>query len=67
MIQMNLFTKQKQTHRLREQTYSYQGGRWGGIDWDFRIDMYTLPYLKQITSKDLLYSTGNTAEYSVVT
>ena len=23
VIQMNLFTKQKQTHRLREQIYSY--------------------------------------------
>ena len=22
---MSLFTKQKETHRLREQTYSYQG------------------------------------------
>ena len=25
MIQTNLFTKQKQTHRLREQTYGYGG------------------------------------------
>ena len=24
---MNLFTNQKQTHRLKEQTYSCQGGR----------------------------------------
>ena len=35
---MNLFTKQKQTHRLREQTYGYEGGRVGGRDrlevWD---------------------------------
>ena len=23
------------------------------------VDMYTLPYTKQITNKDLLYSTGN--------
>ena len=29
---MNLFTKQKQTHRLREQTYGYQGGRVGWRD-----------------------------------
>ena len=28
MIQMNLFTKQKQTLRLRKQTYGYQRGRW---------------------------------------
>ena len=45
MIQMNLFTKQ--THRLREQTYGYQGeGRAGGTDLEFGIDMYTLLYLK---------------------
>ena len=28
MLQMNLFTKQKQTHRLGEQTYSYWGEGW---------------------------------------
>ena len=30
MIQMNSFTKQKQTHRLQKQTYGYQKGniRW---------------------------------------
>ena len=68
MIQMNLFTKQKKTHRLRERTYGYQGEGWGGgIDWEFGIDMYTLLYLKQITNKDLLYSTGNSAQYSVIT
>ena len=35
MIQINLFTKQKQTHRLRELTYDYQGDgivRESGID-----------------------------------
>ena len=26
---------------------------------EFGIDMYTLLYLKQITNKELLYSTGN--------
>ena len=29
MIQMNLFTKQKQTHRHRKQTYGYKGERVG--------------------------------------
>ena len=32
MMQMNLFTKQKQTHRLREETYGYHGGRVGEMD-----------------------------------
>ena len=30
-IQMNSFTKQKQSHRCRKQTYDYQGGK-GGRD-----------------------------------
>ena len=37
MIQMNLFTKQKQTHKLRKQIYSYQRGKRGRDklgDWD---------------------------------
>ena len=56
------------THRLRERTYGYQGEKeGGGIDWEFGIDMYTLLHLKQITDKDLLYSTGNSAQYSVIT
>ena len=33
-----------------------------GIDREFGMDMYTLLYLKQITNKDLLYSTGNSAQ-----
>ena len=68
MIQINLFTKQKQTHRLREQTYSYQGEGLGeGIVREFGINMYTVLYLKCITNKDLLYSTGNSAQYYVTT
>ena len=40
------------------------GGRvGGGIVRDFGMDMYTLLYLKWITiNKDLLYSTGNSAQ-----
>ena len=29
MVQMNLFTEQKQTHRPRKQTYGYQRGKVG--------------------------------------
>ena len=36
---MDLFTEQKQTHRLRERTYSHRKGRVrGGIDWVFGTD-----------------------------
>ena len=33
-----------------------------GIDWKFGMDLYTLLYLKQITKRDLLYSTGNSVQ-----
>ena len=46
-IQMNLFTKQKQTHRLRKQTYGYQRGKvGGGINWEVGINIDTLLYIK---------------------
>ena len=38
-----------------------------GIVRQFGTDMYTLLYLKWITNKDLLYSTGNSAQYYVTT
>ena len=31
MIQMNSFTKQKETHRHKKQTYGYPSGKRGGI------------------------------------
>ena len=68
MIQINLFTKQKQTYRLRKQTCGYQRGKVGGErNWEFGIDIYTLLYIKQIINKDLLYSTGDSTEYSAIT
>ena len=63
IVQKNVFTKQKQTHRHRKQTYGYQGVT-GGINWEIGIDMYTTIY--KIDNKDLLYSTGNSTQYSVM-
>ena len=37
-----------------------------GIVTEFGVDVYTLLYLKWITNKDLLYSTGNSAQLSVI-
>ena len=47
MLQVNLFTKQKQTHRLRNELMITSGeGRVGvGKVSEFRIGMYTLLYL----------------------
>ena len=36
-----------------------------GINWE--TDIYTLLYIKLVTNKNLLYSTGNSSQYSVMT
>ena len=47
MIQMNLFTKQKQTDLEKELRVAEQGGRMGeGTVREFGMDMHTLLYLK---------------------
>ena len=38
----------------------------GGINWGIGIDIYTLVYIKQVTNKDLMYSTGKSTQYSVI-
>ena len=61
MTQMNLFinAKQKEPHRLRQRTYGCLEEEWGEeIVREFGINMYTLLYLKWITSKVLLYRQG---------
>ena len=58
MSQMNLSTKEKQTHRHREQTYGSQGVGWGR-DEEFGIRRCKLLYREQKNNKVLLYSMGN--------
>ena len=41
------------------------GGK--GINWEIGTDIYTLLYMKQTTKKDLLYGTGNSTLYSLIT
>ena len=69
IIQMNLFTKQKhsQTQRTNLWLPGGKGGLWEMIDCEPEADMYILVYLKQITNKDLLYSTVDSAQDSVIT
>ena len=55
---MNLFIKQKQSHRCRKQSCGYQGERVGGVNWEIEIDIYMLLYIKQITNKDLKAGEG---------
>ena len=44
-----------------------RGKERGRINWEIGTDIYTLLYIKQITNKDLLNSTGNSTQYSVMT
>ena len=37
------------------------------INWEIGIDIYWLLYIKQITSKNLLHSTGNSTQYCALT
>ena len=61
---MNLFTKQKWTNRYKKiKLMVTKGESERGIYQEFGINRYTLPYIKQITSKDQLYSTGNYVQY----
>ena len=46
VVQMNLFTKQKESHRFRKQSFGYQGYEGGGINWEIGIDIDTLLYVK---------------------
>ena len=56
MIQMNLFTRQKETHRLGKRIYGCQGK---GTVREFGTVMYTLLYSKWITNTD---STWNSTQ-----
>ena len=44
-----------------------KGGREGGMNWEIGIDICTLLCIKWITNENLLYSTGNSTQCSVVT
>ena len=39
----------------------------GEINWGIGIEVYILLHIKQITNKNLPYSTGNSTQYIVIT
>ena len=57
---MNLFTENKQTQGIGEQTCGCQGGgvaRW--MDWEFGVTRCKLVHWEWISNEILLHSTGN--------
>ena len=68
MVQINFFLQNRNnSHRYRKQTYGYQREKGEAINWEIWIDIYILVYIKQITNKNLLYSTGNSLQCSAMT
>ena len=63
---MNVFIKPKQTQRRKKRTWLPKGkAHRAKLEiWDQQIHT---TYIKQITNKDLLYSTGNNIQYLVIT
>ena len=43
-----------------------KGEMWGRVNQELGINIYTPLYLRQIASKALVYSIGNSTQYSVI-
>ena len=60
---MNQSAGQKQTQMQRTNVWTLRGesggGDGGGMNWEIRIDMYTVICIKWITNKNLLYKKIN--------
>ena len=55
MVQMNLYTKQKQTHKHREQICGCQGGREERvIDWEFGVSRCKLLHFHLISHSEVM-------------
>ena len=74
MILLTYRIKKEKTYlqnrnRLTDQRRNLWGQVWeeGRTVKGFGTDMYTLLYLKQITNKDLLYSSRELSWYSIIT
>ena len=39
----------------------------GWMNWEIGAGIYTLLHIKQVTNENILYSTGNSTQYPVIT
>ena len=46
IVQINLFAGQEYRRRCRRQTHVYSSGRGRWMNWEIRVDIYTLPCIK---------------------
>ena len=61
----NLKTCLQNRDRCIKQIYGDRRGKGGGINQEYGIKIHTLLYIKKMTNKDLLYSTGNSTQYLI--
>ena len=61
---MNLFTNRNRLTDIENKLMVTKGE---GLNLEFGINRHTLLYVKQISNKVLLYSTGNYIQYLVIT
>ena len=65
------YLQNRKTYRYPKQTYAHQRGNMvaggGGINQELGMNTHTLLYAREITSKDLLDSKGNSTQYSGTT
>ena len=65
---MNLFTNRNRLTDIENKLMVTKGEMWrGGVNQELGINIHTPLYIRQITNKNLLYSTGNSTQYSVIT
>ena len=67
MAPMILFAGQQRRHRHKEQTFQHSGERIGWMTWEGSLETYTLTYVKQRDSGNLLYDSGSSNWGSVTT
>ena len=49
-----IYKTEKESQMLKKKNTVTKGKSGEGINWEIRIDIYTLLYIKEITNKDLL-------------
>ena len=67
MVQMNLLAKQKQRTDTENKLTDTKVERGAGMNQEIGIDTYTLLCIQEMTDENLLYSSGNSTQFSVVT
>ena len=67
VAQMSLFAGQQWSRRHRKKTGGHGGEGESGANWESSMEAYTLPYVKQIASGNVLYDAGSSGWCSVTT